>query len=390
MKKNRVIYIFLLIILLFSSVLFESIAFVFMVAAVVMTTVISMVPGMTALRYMDAKIQISSFGQKNTEVKGRIIINQLHKLWIPEIVCDVIVTNLLTGDIVRNVYRIPVGIKDKCEIPFSFCSKYCGCLEITIEKIGICDMWGMVLFRKRCMKSGSINVMPKTFKQEIVIGSQSNPDSSDSDFFSERLRSFSGEMYDVKEYRKGDSIKNIHWKLTGKHDQLMVKRLSAEVDNSILLLFETGYAGTEQKAEGKIMDALAEVFISLSQNLIASGVKHKIGWQDQRSGNFILYEMKTEDDMIGALPKVLSAKYSKDGKNVISHYYDLFGPMKDSHVVCVAPESSEFADEDFTEETVATFLLGAEKKDQTEIHNNVTQIRFAVDGYEEALSYMTI
>ena len=32
-----------------------------------------------------------------------------------------------------------------------------------------------------------------------------------------------GETFDIREYREGDSIRQIHWKLTGKMDRLIIR-----------------------------------------------------------------------------------------------------------------------------------------------------------------------
>lgn len=32
-----------------------------------------------------------------------------------------------------------------------------------------------------------------------------------------------GETYDIREYRSGDSIRQIHWKLSGKLDDIMIR-----------------------------------------------------------------------------------------------------------------------------------------------------------------------
>ena len=37
------------------------------------------------------------------------------------------------------------------------------------------------------------------------------------------------EVFGIREYREGDSIRNIHWKLTGKCDDIMIKLPSLPV-----------------------------------------------------------------------------------------------------------------------------------------------------------------
>ena len=45
-----------------------------------------------------------------------------------------------------------------------------------------------------------------------------------------------GETFDIREYQEGDSIRQIHWKLTGKLDKMMIRQRSFPVDDTILIL----------------------------------------------------------------------------------------------------------------------------------------------------------
>ena len=47
-----------------------------------------------------------------------------------------------------------------------------------------------------------------------------------------------GETYDIREYRSGDSIRQIHWKLSGKLDDIMIREKSFPVDDTVLILAE--------------------------------------------------------------------------------------------------------------------------------------------------------
>ena len=47
-----------------------------------------------------------------------------------------------------------------------------------------------------------------------------------------------GETFDIREYQEGDSIRQIHWKLTGKLDKMMIRQRSFPVDDTVLILAE--------------------------------------------------------------------------------------------------------------------------------------------------------
>ncbi len=53
-----------------------------------------------------------------------------------------------------------------------------------------------------------------------------------------------GETYDIREYQPGDSIRQIHWKLSGKLDDIMIREKSFPVDDTVLILAESVSDGT--------------------------------------------------------------------------------------------------------------------------------------------------
>ena len=54
-----------------------------------------------------------------------------------------------------------------------------------------------------------------------------------------------------REYRDGDDIRNVHWRLSSKLDSLMVKEFSKPLDERCSVLIETSLCGIEDPEEIK-------------------------------------------------------------------------------------------------------------------------------------------
>ena len=85
----------------------------------------------------------------------------------------------------------------------------------------------------------------------------------------------------------------------------MVRDYGLPIQNTILLLLETGY-GTEE-ADADCLDALAEALYSVSQELLSQQIIHSIGWQNHEENTFQCVEMETEEDLNALLPELLGA-----------------------------------------------------------------------------------
>ena len=61
-----------------------------------------------------------------------------------------------------------------------------------------------------------------------------------------------------------DNIKNIHWKLTGKYETPMVKKMSKETEDLVMILFNN----VDEQESYEAWDKLGQRLFSLSKSLI--------------------------------------------------------------------------------------------------------------------------
>ena len=62
----------------------------------------------------------------------------------------------------------------------------------------------------------------------------------------DRIGMDSQEIFDTRYYRQGDLLKNIHWKLSAKADDLLVKEFSMPADQSVEIYLDMGELEAEQ------------------------------------------------------------------------------------------------------------------------------------------------
>ena len=100
---------------------------------------------------------------------------------------------------------------------------HCGTYKIESIKVRVYDRLGLIPICKKVDLHGEVPVMPELRMPEIVV---------DSNGFRAKLLSKSqspfSELYDIREYIQGDPIKNIHWKMSAKKDDIMVKEPQEE------------------------------------------------------------------------------------------------------------------------------------------------------------------
>jgi len=243
--------------------------------------------------------------------------------------------NMLTGEENAAAASFPIGARQSAELPLNLKDSRCGKISFSIERLKVYDLFGLTYHSALPGVRGSVVVLPNLFPLAVSLGTGGALDKDGTDYSTEKPGYDVSEPFGIREYIPGDSLKNIHWKLTRKLDRLIVREAGLPLENSLLILYETGTADSAKRPSPSVCDAMAEVFISLIQSLIADRIPHFIGWQDQNSGAFVRYSLQSEEEISGVLEKILAAGQQEDEFFCYEHYIQNFMACDFSHVVYI-------------------------------------------------------
>lgn len=116
----------------------------------------------------------------------------------------------------------------------------CGIRTVNFTKIYLFDL---LKITKRVIKLKhqlKITVIPKLYYVEENSLDENVDYEIESNTFSENVPGQDpSEIFDVREYREGDRLSRIHWKLSGKLDRLMVKEYSKPMLEGVELFIDT-------------------------------------------------------------------------------------------------------------------------------------------------------
>ena len=211
--------------------------------------------------------------------------------------CTLVVENLLTGEIRRENVDLAPG-----KTTVTAGSRFCGRLRVRTEKARLYDCFGLiglgVSFREKC----HITVQPDCFAMTLTIA-DAMASTADAEVYAQhRPGQDLTETYQLREYFPGDSPRQIHWKLSGKLDRLIVRDPGLPITQDVLLFWER----TGEAADPNLTDAQAEIVVSLTRALLDESIPFQIGWNDGTENRCILHEIRELDDLIAVLPRLLS------------------------------------------------------------------------------------
>lgn len=233
---------------------------------------------------------------------------------------------LLKGNIDNGFYKslndsdeskidisMPITAHDKKSMTIPVKSKYTGDIKFNIKDIYYDDLCGMITIHKTVQVSTDTIVYPEIHDmgRDEYIGYMDGV--SETEESVSKGNDFS-EVIGIREYQPGDRLKDIHWKLSAKADELMVKERSSVSQSHILIVPDL--SGDIEKVED---------VISLTYNLIrtlndASTAVSIFVW-DSESFECNEYNVYDKESFETGFDKMLSGSCYPKG-------VDLIGVMK--------------------------------------------------------------
>lgn len=242
---------------------------------------------------------------------GRILVTIQNPTWFscPRICFDLEVSNQLNRQVHKEWVMSFALAKRTQRNPLRFSSEYCGRMRISVPQMVLYDCFGLVGISCSIKTLAHMVVQPDTFEPNVVL--IPNPTGADdSDVYSqERSGSDLTETFQIREYVPGDSLRQIHWKLSSKFNKLIVREPGLPITRNVLVFWER----TGERGDPDLIDAQAEVMISLCRSLLDSGIQYTIGWNDTDRNLCVLHEIRDMDELVGIIPRLLRATGCKDG-----------------------------------------------------------------------------
>lgn len=281
----------------------------------------------------DVSFRLSESAAKNEEfslepaMSGSFLLSALSvQIWGS-------ITNQLTGEI--QPFKVDFDSGEPC---LFIESPHCGKLSVDIHKLCLKDPLGLFRRRKQLHSHASILILPNTFEPSIEL---QVPDAADlnSDEYSTL---FSGddpsELFGIRDYREGDPLRSIHWKLSEKYDRTIVKEMSRPVANAILLVLDN--CPTSAFA-AEAADRVCEALISVSQALADLYVSHHLAWFNHETGQFEAVSIASLDDLAGEKGRILSSRIHQCSEGIVMRALESDEINSVQHILIFAPVSPE-------------------------------------------------
>lgn len=258
--------------------------------------IVSFCCGFSVRKSLTGQIKLPTTAAKNTDCEGCVLLKNNSLLPVSMLHCRVRILNDLTGQSEVLTFSASVGAKQEAEMQVKIRSDYCGRLYVSLEQLWIYDWFGLAALKAGVKASARMTVLPDLFTCEPELGAVA---SSSEDGTADRRGDDRTEVYQLREYREGDDVRQIHWKLSSKLDNLILREAGQSISRSVLVFWDKRFA-----CRAECMDALAETTASLCQGLMDKGIAFDLGWTEGEEPE--LREIRDEDTMLQTIPALVT------------------------------------------------------------------------------------
>lgn len=234
--------------------------------------------------------------ERGTDLTFRAAVRCRGFLPLPQVRLRLRLTNEMTGERICRKLSFS-GLTDRQGFlgeTVRWESAHCGYVRCEIERLQVVDGLGLFALPVSRPKPRAALVLPRLL--DLPLPPLLRGEAEAAGPLKPRPGGGPGEDYDLRLYRAGDPVTAIHWKLSSKRDELVVRETLEPRREGITLTFD--HFGAPEDLD-RVLDRLR----TFSAGLLAGGRSHTVAWLHPGTGElrqFLVADRRTLDRCLAA------------------------------------------------------------------------------------------
>ena len=258
----------------------------YLLAAVIFVPILLLLLSLPSMLALQLQLRSPLYCSRKSHTALELCFSTARFLPLRHVRVQLSIENLYTGErsTQTHIFRGITAGRADVALPTS----YCGVLRCRVTRWECRDLLGLFSLRLKALPELYCTVLPEPVAPEAPLDLEAALQSA-ARYIPKYGGGFS-EEHDLREYRPGDTVNSIHWKLSAKTDELIVREALVREDREILVVLLQ--VGAEDRG--------LELLTWLSQSLCRMDLAHTLV-ADQ------LYAVSNEQEALDALRELLSA-----------------------------------------------------------------------------------
>ena len=243
---------------------------------------------------------------KNKDFSVQLVVNNRSIFPIGKAEAHIIYYNVFSNQTSSFDLYLPIQPRNSQRVTFQLRSKFCGIIKIKTSYLNIYDPLRIFKFKTGRNINTEVVIMPEGHEVSGIVH-YSDRVNEESDMFSEyRSGDDPSEVFDLREYNPGDKLNRIHWKLSSKKDEFIVKEYSLPIDVPCSLFLDLK-CYKDNDLTLPVFDTLIETFLSISQFLLDNERCHSVTFYSSVHNRFVEHDIKEGADLSAVIRSIITS-----------------------------------------------------------------------------------
>lgn len=308
-------YILLIVYTIYMFILYESMAGVIFISMEIGIPLIFLL----FLWYQSSKVKVKlnipvNVAEKKSKIHGQIEIKNDSVFPINKIEVQLLMEHTLINRKEKVTLKSSAEAKGVQVISCCFQSESGGILDISFQRIRLYDALGLFYRRLRTKEWQEILIYPNIYDTNAVVSEYVRRFPVECDVYDKYHKGDdSSEVYQIREYQNGDKIQSIHWKLSARTGECMIKEYSLPIGCAVIFLIDWIKKET-----------FLEAAVSICFALIKAKCSHYAAWFDTAAGEMVRKEIQTEEDGYDFVRLLLQTNECQEGYSLLDLYREKY------------------------------------------------------------------
>lgn len=238
-------------------------------------------------------------------------------------------------------------------------SMHCaGGYEYRMRRVRVYDWTGWFYLTKRLDQTATIQLLPGIHELPLQLSGAVQGFFGESEVYDDlRGGTDNSQVFQIRAYTPGDRLQNIHWKLSAKSDEWMVREHSLPKGCPVVLLLGTQGLGKQKPVQ---RDRFLQIAASISFSLVDAQCPHIVSWYDDAAGDLVRMRVDDEESFYEWQLRYLLAQVKSSDVDTEARYVKKYRSEACLHRLRVEPVQQVYLDGSLWH----TFARGSSLKDE--------------------------